>query len=72
MQVQHLVQHLAEVKAARDALEARLAALSAGEVDVLTASRANDSAHGNSDSGSTVQKVLVNSAVFCCVQAPTM
>ena len=58
-QVQQLVQQLASAEAARDASEARLAALSAGEADGLAPLEARNNAHGNSKSASTLQKVHV-------------
>jgi len=62
-QVQQLVQQLAEAEAARDALEARLVALSAGVADGMAASGENSSAHSIREGGSTLQKVHVATTV---------
>ena len=67
-QVQRLVQQLAEVEAARDALEARLAALSAGgDADALAAADGVSRAHSNSEGGSTLQKARLMQCHQGCV-----
>ena len=64
-QVQQLVQQLAEVEAARDALEARLAALP--DADALVVTDASSTAPGVSEGASTLQRVRTGCDRIHCV-----